>query len=89
MLSNGSRKYKLNKDLFGLKQNKMKINDYFTTLSSLWEEIDSINTLPTITTVAADVTTFLTTLDTQKAEAKLFQFLNGLDDNYSAMRSQL
>ena len=89
MLSNGSRKYKLTRDLFGLKQNKLKINDYFTTLSSLWEEIDSMNTLPAITTVASDVTTLLTTLETQKAESKLFQFLNGLDDNYSAIRSQL
>lgn len=89
MLSNGSRKYKLNRDLFGLKQNKVKVNDYFTTLSSLWEEIDSMNTLPTVTTVAADVTILLTTLETQKAESKLFQFLNGLDECYSAIRSQL
>lgn len=39
LTKNGSRKYKLTRDLFFLKQNKMKINDYFTTLSSLWEEI--------------------------------------------------
>lgn len=89
MLSNGSRKYKLNRDLFGLKQNKLKINDYFTTLSSLWDEIESMNTLPVVTTVAPDVTTLLTTLETQKAESKLFQFLNGLDDCYSAILSQL
>lgn len=89
MLSNGSRKYKLNRDLFALKQNKTKINDYFTTLSSLWEEIESMNNLSAITTVATDVTTLLTALETQKAQSKLFQFLNGLDDCYSAIRSQL
>lgn len=64
MLSNDSRKYKLNRNLFGLKQHKMKINDYFTTLNSLLEETDSMNTLPTIINVAIDVTTFLTTLET-------------------------
>lgn len=39
LLSNDSRKYKLSKDLFSLKQNNLKINDYFTTMSSLWEEM--------------------------------------------------
>lgn len=89
LLSNGSRKYKLNRDLFGLKQNKMKINEYFTSLSSLWEEIESMNMLPIVTMVAEDVTFLLTTLANQKAESKLFQFLNGLDDCYAALRSQL
>ncbi|XP_074364292.1 uncharacterized protein LOC141705113 [Apium graveolens] len=89
MLTNGSRKYKLTRDLFFLKQNKMKINDYFPTLSSLWEEIDSINTLPIVTSTADDIAKFMTALQSQKAESKLFQFLNGLDDCYSALRSQL
>lgn len=64
MLSNDSRKYKLNRNLFGLKQHKMKNNNYFTTFNSLLEEIDSMNTLPTITNVSIDVTTFLITLET-------------------------
>ncbi|XP_074343083.1 uncharacterized protein LOC141680887 [Apium graveolens] len=89
MLSNGSRKYKLNRDLFALKQNRSKINDYYTTLSSLWEEIDSMNTHPPVTTVADDVKAFIKSLESQKAESRLFQFLNGLDDCYSALRSQL
>ena len=89
LLSNGSRKYKLNKDLFALRQNKMKVHDYFTTISSLWEEIESMTTLPVVTTVALDVTTFITAIETQKAESRLFQFLNGLDDTYATLRSQL
>ncbi|XP_074351695.1 uncharacterized protein LOC141690832 [Apium graveolens] len=89
LLSNGSRKYKLNKDLFALKQNNMKLNDYFTTLSSLWEEIESMNALPVVTTVATDITAFIDAINKQKAEARLFQFLNGLDDMYVALTSQL
>ncbi|XP_074374820.1 uncharacterized protein LOC141715243 [Apium graveolens] len=69
LLSNGSRKYKLNKDLFALKQNNMKLNDYFTTLSSLWEEIESMNALPVVTTVATDITAFIDAINKQKAEA--------------------
>lgn len=75
--------------MFALKQNRSKINDYYTTLSSLWEEIDSMNTHPPVTTVADDVKDFIKSLDSQKAESGLFQFLNGLDDCYSTLRSQL
>ncbi|XP_074363018.1 uncharacterized protein LOC141703388 [Apium graveolens] len=53
MMTNGSRKYKLSKDLFNLKQNDKSIADYYTAVSSLWEETESINVLPTITNVSA------------------------------------
>lgn len=88
-LSNGSRKYKLTKELFGITQNKMSVNDYFTKISSLWEELDSMNILPTVTTATVQVTALLKAIETQKEESKLFVFLNGLDDVYSPMRSQL
>lgn len=67
----------------------MKISEYYTTVSSLWEEIDSMNIFPVVTTVATDITALLAAITTQKEEARLFVFLNGLDDTYSAMRSQL
>lgn len=44
---------------------------------------------PTVTTVALDVTEFITANEKQKAESHLFQFLNGLDDSYASLRSQL
>ncbi|XP_074356728.1 uncharacterized protein LOC141696493 [Apium graveolens] len=89
LLSNGSRKYKLNKELFSITQNKMKIHEYYTAVSSLWEELDSMNLLPTVTTVVDDVNVFLKAMLVQKEESRLFMFLNGLEDAYSAMRSQL
>lgn len=51
-VTNGSQKYKLNKDLFALKQNKSSVADYFTAMSEIWEEIDSITVLPAITTIS-------------------------------------
>lgn len=48
---NGSRKYKLNKELFRISQGKMKISEYYTVVNSLWEEIDSVNGIPMINTV--------------------------------------
>ncbi|XP_074346315.1 uncharacterized protein LOC141685088 [Apium graveolens] len=88
-LSNGSKKYKFNKEIFGLSQNKMAVNDYFTQLSSLWEELESMNILPAVAVVTPEITALLPATETQKEEAKLFVFLNGLDGVYSPMRSQL
>lgn len=88
-LTNGSRKYKLSKELFGMKQNGLSVADYYTSLSALWEELDSMNMLPVITTVGADITNMLKVIHTQKEESKLFQFLNGLDDDFGPQRSQL
>lgn len=88
-LINGSRKYKLNRDLFSIKQNDMSVNEYFTSMSSLWQEIESMNLLPTIKTVTADIEALLKAIDVMKEESKLFQFLNGLNDKFSPQRSQL
>lgn len=88
-LTNGSRKYKLSKELSGMKQNGATVVDYFTSLSSVWEELDSMNLLPSVSTVGEDVTNLLKAIHTQKEEAKLFQFLNGLDDVFGPQRSQL
>lgn len=88
-LTNGSRKYKLSRELYGMKQNGSTIVEYFTSLSSVWEELESMNLLPSVTTVGDDVTALFKAIATQREEGKLFQFLNGLDDVYAAQRSQL
>lgn len=35
-LTNGSRKYKLSKDLYELKQGSMTITEYYTSMKSIW-----------------------------------------------------
>lgn len=88
-LTNGSRKYKLNKDLYDTKQNTMSVNDYYTAMKTIWEELDSLNTLPTVPTTTPEITKLLFEITLQREESKLFQFLNGLNDSFSAQRSQL
>ncbi|WOG95394.1 hypothetical protein DCAR_0414710 [Daucus carota subsp. sativus] len=48
-----------------------------------------MNILPTVTTVSPDVTALLKAIETQREESKLFVFLNGLDETYSSLRSQI
>ncbi|XP_021765865.1 uncharacterized protein LOC110730064 [Chenopodium quinoa] len=88
-LVNGSRKYKLNKELYDTKQQSMTISEYYTQMKAIWEELESLNVLPSIGEVNAEVAAFLTALGKQNEEQKLFQFLNGLDDAHGAQRSQI
>lgn len=87
--TNGSRKYKLSKDLYSMKQDGTTISKYYTAMSGLWEEIESMNCLPVVTNMTAEITALLNAIGVQREELKLFQFLNGLDEHYSSQRSQL
>lgn len=88
-VSNGSRKYKLNKELYDIKQNDMSVNDYYTALRTVWEELDSLNALPTIVASTPEIKKLLSEIELQKEKSNLFQYLNGLNEIYSAQRSQL
>lgn len=89
MLTNGSRKYKLSKDLFSLRQNDLSVADYYTAMSTLWEEIDSMTVLPRVTVDSIEVTALLSAIESMREESRLFLFLNGLNEVYGAQRSQL
>jgi len=88
-LSNGSRKYRLNKEIYEVKQNHGPVSEYYTKLRCLWEELESMSQLPKISVMTEEVTLFLQAWTKQKEEQRLFQFLNGLDDRFGPQRSQL
>ncbi|GJV97889.1 cysteine-rich receptor-like protein kinase 8 [Tanacetum coccineum] len=85
-LSDGSRKYKLNKDTYDVTQTRCLVGEYYTKMKCVWEELDNLNTLPVITRITPKITAFLNALNKQKEEQRLFQFLNGLEDKYSHQR---
>ncbi|KAL2940452.1 Protein NRT1/ PTR FAMILY 5.6 [Bienertia sinuspersici] len=70
-------------------QNGGSIYEYYTTIKGLWEEEDAMNVLPPITNVTPEIDGFIGALNTQKAEKRLFQFLNGVDEDYASMRTQM
>jgi len=88
-VSNSSRKYKLNMDVYNLKSGGNSISEYYTKMRGIWEEFSAMNDLPKFTNVNEEITNFLHALTKQNEEQKLFQFLNGLDEMYAAQRSQI
>lgn len=64
-MSNGSRKYKLNRDLYNLKQNNTPVNVYYTTMISMWEELDVMNVLPNVTEANVEIRSFFNTITTR------------------------
>ena len=58
-------------------------------LKSVWKELESLDQLTTMTATTNDVTKFLEAFEKQKEEKRLFQFLNGLDEAYGPLRSQI
>lgn len=71
-LTNGSRKYKLNRVLYEMKQNNLSLAEYFTCPGSLWEELDSMNLLHVVTSPTVEVTKSLKAIVVIKEESRLF-----------------
>lgn len=67
----------------------MSIADYYTAMSSLWQEIESMNNLPTVSIMNAEITVLMKAIEVMKEESRLFQFLNDLNEVCGAQRSQL
>ncbi|KAL2927057.1 Oral-facial-digital syndrome 1 protein-like protein [Bienertia sinuspersici] len=88
-VSNGAPKYKLNKQLYETKQDRMSISEYYTKICGLWEEIENLNDYPPISHITTEIRAYINAIKQQQEEQHLFQFLNGLDEDYSAQRSQL
>jgi len=88
-VSNGSRKYKLNNDVYNLKQIRDPTNEYCTKIRGICEELSATNDLPRFSVMNEETTNLLHALAKQNEEHKLFQFLNGLDKLYGTQRSQI
>ncbi|GJT46623.1 retrovirus-related pol polyprotein from transposon TNT 1-94 [Tanacetum coccineum] len=88
-LSDGSRKYKLNKDTYEITQSGSSVGEYYTKMKCVWEELENINVLPVLAVVTPEISVFLAALNKQKEEQRLFQFLNGLEEHFSHQRSQI
>ncbi|GKC02060.1 cysteine-rich receptor-like protein kinase 8 [Tanacetum coccineum] len=65
------------------------VSEYYTNMKCVWEDLDSMNELSSIVNITTEVNVFLKALQTQKEEQRLFQILNGLDENFASQMSQM
>ena len=89
MITIEARKYQLNKNVYDAKQNSISVNEYYTYMQGIWEELDSLNVWPILSVVSEQMQGFLDVLNKQKDEQKLFQFLTGLNETYNTQRSHI
>ncbi|GJV01834.1 cysteine-rich receptor-like protein kinase 8 [Tanacetum coccineum] len=71
-LSNRSRKYKLNREIYDTMQSGQPISEYYTKMKCICEELDSMIDLPRLTTLTTEIDTFLTAINTQKEDQRIF-----------------
>ncbi|XP_074323224.1 uncharacterized protein LOC141660163 [Apium graveolens] len=88
----------LSKRKLGFVQGTELRSTTYTTEALQWDTCNSMcfvgrvglyELLPSVFTTGDDVSKLLKAIATQKEEARLFQFLNGLDEVYGPQRSQL
>ena len=65
-VSNGSRKYKLNKEIYELKQQGKSTTEYYTEMKGLWEELESLSSLPVLSKTDGEIKGFLEALHKQQ-----------------------
>lgn len=73
--------YRIQKSLASISQGTMAASTYFTKIKGLWDELETYRTLPTCNQMKAH--------DEQREEDRLMQFLMGLNDTYSTVRTNI
>ncbi|XP_031256011.1 uncharacterized protein LOC116114004 [Pistacia vera] len=80
---NGTRVFGIHREIVNLTQGTNTMAIYFNKLKSLWDELDSMVSLPAPDSASGN------TYPEHLNQQKLLQFLMGLNESYSMVRSQI
>ncbi|XP_020991964.1 uncharacterized protein LOC110278129 [Arachis duranensis] len=69
----------LQEEIYALKQGTLSVTEFYTSLKSLWEELDSSRPLPVCSCPATS----------HRSQDFIIRFLKGLDERFSVVRSQI
>ncbi|KAL2932234.1 Vacuolar protein sorting-associated protein 11-like protein [Bienertia sinuspersici] len=70
-MTDGTRKYKLNRDAYDLKQKGKSVNEYYIAMKAIWDELDALDDYPSITTVNAEIRALVDVMNKEEARKKL------------------
>ncbi|EOY14361.1 Uncharacterized protein TCM_033758 [Theobroma cacao] len=75
-------------NLYNISQGTRSVDAYFTELNCIWEELRNYRPLPHCSCGICNSACFQTYID-QYQKDSVFRFLNGLNESFSALRSQI
>ncbi|KAL5704940.1 hypothetical protein ACHQM5_023296 [Ranunculus cassubicifolius] len=81
--TNKPKIYQLKQSIASLKQENTTVSVYYTSLKSLWDELHSLSVVPICTCGHGSA------ISTQIQEDRAMEFLQGLHDRFSSIRSQI
>ncbi|KAJ8748501.1 hypothetical protein K2173_003399 [Erythroxylum novogranatense] len=79
----------LQEEIYAFKQDDKTVTDYFTKLKILWDELLQFRPLPSCSCDTPFTCGAVTTARTYHNQDYVIRFLKGLNDSYSAVRSQI
>lgn len=83
-ITNLPRSYQLSQQIWSLQHGPMDLSTYYTTLKTLWDELDGANCVTTCRTCDCCKATA-----TKADHAKVIKFLAGLNESYAVIRSHI
>ncbi|XP_024013061.1 uncharacterized protein LOC112087269 [Eutrema salsugineum] len=81
-ITNIPRSYQLSQQIWSLQQGSMDLASYYTTLKTLWDELDGANCVETCHNCSCCKAT-----DTKAEHTKVFKFLADLNESYATIRT--
>ena len=79
----------LQQEASSMKQGTLSVTKYFTKLRIIWYEIENFRPDPTCSCTIKCTCSILTTIAQRKLEDQAMQFLRGLNEQYSNIRSHV
>nr|KYP76129.1 hypothetical protein KK1_020354 [Cajanus cajan]KYP76822.1 hypothetical protein KK1_021080 [Cajanus cajan] len=79
----------IQEEIYSLKQGDLSITKYYTSMKTLWDELEILDPIPTCICNAKCTCDALMNLNKHRNTKTTVRFLRGLNEQYSTVRSQL
>ncbi|XP_057440407.1 uncharacterized protein LOC130732361 [Lotus japonicus] len=79
----------LQEEIFSIKQGDSSVSKFYTSMKTLWDELDILNPLPICTCNPVCACGAITKIAEERNKNQVVRFLRGLNDQFSGVRSQL
>ncbi|XP_019423017.1 PREDICTED: uncharacterized protein LOC109332489 [Lupinus angustifolius] len=79
----------LQEELYGMRQGNLSIDAYYTQLKNLWQELDNFRPIPSCLCEIKCHCHLIPIIKSYRENDYVIRFLKGLNEQYSAVRSQI